>query len=503
MPAKWKSLPNWNDEKARINERIHTKSGAKLIEILYGAEDSSHNPTYPSSRSDGHGHWIALEIDGVYNIIFWRRSYSLRLEKQKELLGRQECGPNNSDYALGEIEDSISRKENLCTTASTIAREVTNLVGSSNAKTKISEVFKKIKEAQDKWQELLTKWKAIQNWNTPRENELWKEFHEASDKIKTSKKNFQAEVERIRSKNKDAKNALVAEASRLSTSGDWKQTGDRLKELMEQWKSIGSAGKDEDDKLWEQFDKARKEFFERRKRYYAEQDEKHDKAKRLKLDLIEKAIFAVKLSSFPNTTSQNIKDTSDRLNDIMNQWKAAGSAGKDHDDNLWEQLNNARQKFNDTKQTFYKQRDDERARNRAEKNRICSEASAIANSGNYSRENADRMRKLSDQWRSTGSAGEQDEYLWNTFNGYRDTFRNGQRREADRKHDEWLQRTRERIYRKEEQRSKLYGALERVREQLNRTKNYLRERELMERVRDLESKIEQLTREIYEMKSRS
>ena len=212
MSTKWNSIPNFGDEKARINTRIHSRSGARIVEILYGAEDSSHNPVYPTNRSDGHGHWIALEIDGLYNILFWRRSYSLRIERSNDLLGRQECGlADNSDYALKEIEDNITRKENLCLDASNLAKEVTNLVKSSKPETKAGEVFKKIKELQDKWQELLTKWKNIQNWNTPKEKELWERFHAELEKIKTARKDFQAEVEKVRSKNKTAKTSLIAE----------------------------------------------------------------------------------------------------------------------------------------------------------------------------------------------------------------------------------------------------------------------------------------------------
>ena len=59
----WTTIPNFGDEKARINERIH-ESGAKIIEVLYGSKDVYGNPIEPKKHDGQHGHWIALEIDG-------------------------------------------------------------------------------------------------------------------------------------------------------------------------------------------------------------------------------------------------------------------------------------------------------------------------------------------------------------------------------------------------------------------------------------------------------
>ena len=57
---------NFGDKYAKINKRVHS-SGANIIEVLYGARDANGHPTYPErDANDGHGHWIALEIEGMY-----------------------------------------------------------------------------------------------------------------------------------------------------------------------------------------------------------------------------------------------------------------------------------------------------------------------------------------------------------------------------------------------------------------------------------------------------
>ena len=54
----------------------------------------------------------------------------------------------------------------------------------------------------------------------------------------------------------------------ISLSNDWRQAGARFKELFEEWRRVGSAGKNEDDILWKEFNSARQEFYKRRSKYY-------------------------------------------------------------------------------------------------------------------------------------------------------------------------------------------------------------------------------------------
>ncbi len=99
-------IPNFGDQYAKINERIHS-SGAPVVEVLYGARDSNGRPTYPENRRrDGHGHWIALEIDGLYQIIYWRHP-----EYEG---GGLEYGSDSHDNPLCDLEADISEKEQLC-----------------------------------------------------------------------------------------------------------------------------------------------------------------------------------------------------------------------------------------------------------------------------------------------------------------------------------------------------------------------------------------------------
>lgn len=61
------------------------------------------------------------------------------------------------------------------------------------------------------------------------------------------------------------KQALVKRAETIQNSYDWRDATDEFAELMEEWKKIGPvARRDQNEALWQSFNKARKHFFNRK-----------------------------------------------------------------------------------------------------------------------------------------------------------------------------------------------------------------------------------------------
>ena len=111
------SVPNFGDLYAKVNERTHDPSGAKVIEVLYGARDRiTGMPCSPERNSgDGHGHWMALEIDGLYQMLMWRHP--------KSEGGHQEYGVSRSDHPLHDLEEDIRKKKTILYDARTMMKE--------------------------------------------------------------------------------------------------------------------------------------------------------------------------------------------------------------------------------------------------------------------------------------------------------------------------------------------------------------------------------------------
>lgn len=149
-----------------------------------------------------------------------------------------------------------------------------------------------------------------------------------------AKKKAQAEREEI------VKAALeIAEQPPERTS--WKNSGDAMKKLFDQWKTHQRShvrlDKAVEEDLWQRFRKARSTFDRNRRAHFAELDKKHGAAKETKEKLIERA---EKLS-----TSKDWGATSAAYRDLMNEWKKSPRAGRKDDDALWERFRAAQDKF--------------------------------------------------------------------------------------------------------------------------------------------------------------
>lgn len=421
MRKDWTAIPNFGDEYAKINEEVHAISGAKRIEVLYGARDSAGNPTFPRDRNiDGHGHWIALEIDGMYQMISWRHPVSEG--------GQQEYGINEKYNALYDLERDIAAKESICLKAE-------NLANSQDWKN-VSSSFK----------QLFDDWKRIYHWGTPKEEQLWERFC-------TARKSFYENRKMNREKNKIEKQRIVSEAKSLQNSCEWKSTGERFKSLFEEWKQIGSSGKENDDMLWREFITARQSFNDRRSKHYDEMDEQRLKNRQKKQAIISEARSV-------SQYSENWKTVGDKLQELMSSWKAIGSAGREYEDSLWNEFNSIRQDFFNRRHMYYEAQEREYQNRASQKSRIVQEASSIACSCNYSRDNTERMKELDREWKNIGFSGKNNEdQLWSSFCSAKDSFWTGKRAYHENRQQEHRRRISEAIDRKRQQIYNLEGQI--------------------------------------------
>ncbi|CAN5185005.1 DUF349 domain-containing protein [soil metagenome] len=127
--------------------------------------------------------------------------------------------------------------------------------------------------------------------------------------------------------------AIVTEAEALAAQDpatiQWKQTTASLDELFARWQKHQTEGpklpKTESNELWKRFKAARATLETHRRAFFAELDSVHKDAKNRKQDLVEQAeaLAASGTAGIPTYRG------------LLDQWKAAGRAGKKFDDALW------------------------------------------------------------------------------------------------------------------------------------------------------------------------
>jgi len=166
------------------------------------------------------------------------------------------------------------------------------------------------------------------------------------------------------------KEALAAEAEQIAAeSTAWKAAGDRLKAIVEEWKTIRGIDRKTDEALWSRFAAARDAFGRRRGAHFASLDAQRGESRAAKQELIKEA---EKLA-----TSTDWGPTSAAMRGLMERWKAVPRTGREGDDDLWKQFRAAQDVFFTARAESDKKRTGEEQANQALKEQLLAEAEKI------------------------------------------------------------------------------------------------------------------------------
>lgn len=189
------------------------------------------------------------------------------------------------------------------------------------------------------------------------------------------------------------KEALAAEAEEIAnTSGQWKSAGDRLRAILDEWRTVTGLDRKTDDALWKRYSAARETFNRRRGSHFAELDRERVGARQAKESLCEQA---EKLSD-----STDWAGTAATFRDLLAQWKAAGRAAKDVDDALWARFKAAQDTFFEARNAINAERDAEFGANAAAKEKLLIDAERIDIADAKAAQSA--LRTIGDKWDAIG-----------------------------------------------------------------------------------------------------
>jgi hypothetical protein len=197
---------------------------------------------------------------------------------------------------------------------------------------------------------------------------------------------------------KEAKEKIVAEAEGLAQSNDWRNGANRLRDLLEQWKAIPRLDKASDDALWRRFSTARTAYTRRRKSHFAEEHQRRDAARVVKERLV------VEAEALSGSTEWG--PTAGQYRDLMREWKAAGPAPRDVDDQLWQRFRAAQDVFFGARDSANAELDREFAANAEVKEALLVEAEALLPALEGPEADLDAVRRsfrdLAERWDAAG-----------------------------------------------------------------------------------------------------
>ncbi|HEX6871856.1 MAG TPA: DUF349 domain-containing protein [Micromonosporaceae bacterium] len=190
------------------------------------------------------------------------------------------------------------------------------------------------------------------------------------------------------------KTTLVEEAEQIANeSTQWKAAGDRLREILDEWKTIKGIEKKADGELWKRYAAARDAFTRRRGTHFASLDSQRKQAAGRKEDLVAEAESLA--------TSTEWAATANRLKELMAEWKTAPRAAKDVEQKLWERFRAAQDAFFAHRTEVFSARDAEHKAAIDRRQALLTEAEAIDVDADPRAAQA-KLREIQGQWHDAG-----------------------------------------------------------------------------------------------------
>ena len=180
-----------------------------------------------------------------------------------------------------------------------------------------------------------------------------------------------------REKSKARREEIVAEAERIAAqppaSVQWKTSGARMRELLEEWKAEQRAGarldRETETALWQRFSAARNGFDKARRVHFAQLDATQGEAKAAKEALVQEA------EALSGSTDWG--PTATAYKRLMDRWRQAGRASRADDDALWARFKAAQDAFFHAKDEVAAVENEEFKANLVVKEALLVEAEAI------------------------------------------------------------------------------------------------------------------------------
>jgi len=200
--------------------------------------------------------------------------------------------------------------------------------------------------------------------------------------------------DQARAEAKDIKERIVGEAEQLAAEAThWKISGERLRQLLEEWKAAPRADRAVEAALWKRLSAARNAFNKRRKAYFAELEGERETAKERKEQLVTEAEALASSTDWAATAAA--------FRELMRSWKMAGRAGRADEDALWSRFKTAQDTFFQARAEVYSAKDAALREHAAVKTQLLAEAGKLVPVTDVRAARA-ALRGIQERWEEAG-----------------------------------------------------------------------------------------------------
>lgn len=206
----------------------------------------------------------------------------------------------------------------------------------------------------------------------------------------------------------DEKKEIIALAKKLLDRKDFAKASRDLDNLTLSFKKAGRCSKEQDDELWDEFRAVKDEFNAKKRAYFEELDKNNAEKKAKKEDIILRAKDLLNI--------KNLRESNQKMDALMEEWKAVGYAGKE-DENLWKEFSQVRKEFNQKKREHHDELLKLFQERAAKKEEMILAMKKLLADSDFSDEEVKKVRDMQKDFDKIGFAGkEKDDDLYARFN---------------------------------------------------------------------------------------
>ena len=247
-------------------------------------------------------------------------------------------------------------------------------------------------------QKLHEDWKEIGPVPQDKKDEIWERFKAASDKINQIRREHYSKLQEEQNANLETKKALCEKAEEIvneeyASVNAWQKKSVELSEVFNVWKTVGPAGKKDNEAIWSRFKSSMDLFFEKKKAFFASMKDRQTENLERKTQLCVEAEALME--------SIDWKNAADQLKKLQEEWKTIGPVPKRHTDKIWKRFRTACDTFFNRKNEHFSGRRAEEEANLAAKKALLEEIKAFQ-LGTNRNDNLEAIKAFQKRWIEIG-----------------------------------------------------------------------------------------------------
>ncbi|SFF87392.1 DUF349 domain-containing protein [Pontibacter chinhatensis] len=225
--------------------------------------------------------------------------------------------------------------------------------------------------------------------------------------------------EEQRQRNLERKKELLGRLRELVESAETRNSGDELKKLQSEWKSIGPVPAGEAQELWDSYHALLDIFYNNRSMFFELKELDRRRNLEAKLQLIERA-QALQQEPSINKALQELRH-------LHEEWKIIGPVPNDQRDQIWEQFTLASEKVHERRRAYHEERSVREQQSLVVKRGLLERLQEFANFNtdriNEWRDKTDEIQKLKEEWDKAGlvpkeNAEEVNKAFWGNYKAF-------------------------------------------------------------------------------------